>query len=95
MTDKEKLVKLLEIANKPIGVGFISDESFHVWCSTSEDIADVLIANNYCNRSELLKDVFECIIEKTEAVQEAGCDGLSVEDLKNIAKLWYGVEVEE
>lgn len=49
----------------------------------------------YRKRDEVIKDVFEGLIEKTKAVQRAGYDGLGVEDLKNIAKLWYGAEVEE
>lgn len=49
----------------------------------------------YRKQSEVVKDVFERIIEKTRAAQTSGYDGLGVEDLKQLAREEYGVEVEE
>ena len=64
------------------------DDHFH-------RMANALYSAGYRNLDEIIKDVFEGLIAETKAVQEAGYDGLGVEDLKNVAKLWYGAEVEE
>lgn len=67
---------------------YADDDHFH-------RMANALCDAGYRKRDEVIKDVFEGLIEETKAVQRAGDDGLGVEDLKNIAKLWYGEEVEE
>lgn len=45
----------------------------------------------YRKQSEVVKDVFERIIEETKAVQASGYDGLGVEDIKRLAREEYGV----
>lgn len=64
------------------------DDHFH-------RMANALYSAGYRKLDEVIKDVFEGLIVETKAVQEVDYDGLGVEDLKNIAELWYGVEVEK
>ena len=66
--------------------GVYDDDHFH-------RMANALYSAGYRTRDEVIKVVFEGLIEGTEAVEKVGYDGLGVEDLKNIAELWYGVEV--
>lgn len=57
--------------------------------------AKALYKAGYQKQNKVVKDVFERIIEKTKAAQASGYDGLGVEDLKQLAKEVYGVEVDE
>lgn len=94
MDDKQKQIeKMAEIIEKRrlearVTVGSLN-EGVGMW------YAKDLYKEGYRKRDEVIKDVFEGLIAETKAVQEAGYDGLGVKSLKNIAKLWYGVEVEE
>lgn len=95
MTDRERQIE--EIA-KTLCVEFGTDTCATCYVAggcANEFIAKYLYSAGYRKRDEVIKDVFEGLIEETKAVQRAGYDGLGVEDLKNIAKLWYGAEVEE
>lgn len=67
---------------------YADDDHFH-------RMANALYSAGYRKLDEVIKDVFEGLIVETKAVQEAGYDGMGIENLKNVAKLWYGVEVEE
>ena len=67
---------------------YAQDDHYH-------KMARALYAMGYRKDSDVVKDVFERIIEETKAVQASGYDGLGVEDLKQLAKEVYGVEVEK
>ena len=87
-TDKDaEIVRLtavnIELHRQIVGLSYQINE-------LDEELERVII-----KKAEVTKDVFERIIEKTRAVQASGYDGLGIEDLKQLAKEVYGVEVEK
>ena len=90
MTESEKRIKeLAEIIEKRrlearVTVGSLN-EGVGMWYARD------LYMKGYRKQSEVVKDVFERIVEKAKAAQASGYDGLGVEDLKQLAREEYGV----
>lgn len=80
---KDKIARLtadnIELHKEIVGLSYQLNTLY-------EELERVII-----KKADTVKDVFERIIEKTEAVQASGYDGLGVEDLKQLAMKEYGV----